>query len=69
MSFENFILDARVVMTVVCMLVFVGIILWSYSASRKKDFEDAARLPFDDDTPVEEAIRQGATAIKERRHG
>ncbi len=35
--------------TVFCLLAFVGIIIWAYSARRKKSFDDAANLPFCDD--------------------
>ena len=33
-------------------VVFIGIVLWAYSSRRKKDFDEAARLPFaDEDKP------------------
>jgi cytochrome c oxidase cbb3-type subunit 4 len=35
--------------TVLLLVVFVGIVVWAYSGARKKDFEEAARLPLDDD--------------------
>ena len=35
--------------TVVCLIVFVGIIAWAYSNRNAADFEQAARLPFDQD--------------------
>ena len=28
---------------------FIGIVLWAYSAKRKDDFDEAARLPFADE--------------------
>jgi len=38
--------------TLVLLLIFVGIVAWAYSGKRKKRFEEAARLPLeDDDTP------------------
>lgn len=45
--------------TVIVFVVFIGIILWAYSGSRKKDFDEAARLVLDEDDvitnkPVEE---------------
>jgi cytochrome c oxidase cbb3-type subunit 4 len=49
MSFEQFIFDARNVVTVVSFLTFIGIVLWAYSGRRSADFEEAARLPFADD--------------------
>ena len=38
--------DLRVVVTVVSFLVFVGIVVWAYSRKRKRDFDEAAQLPF-----------------------
>ena len=37
--------------TVILFIVFIGIVLWAYSSRRKKDFDEAARLALDDDTP------------------
>ena len=38
--------DLRVVMTVLAFVVFIGIVVWAYSRKRKRDFEEAANLPF-----------------------
>lgn len=43
--------------TVLLLVVFIGIVAWAWSSARKRDFEEAARLPLDDD--------EGAS----RRHG
>jgi len=48
--------DLRVVMTVVSFVVFLGIVAWAYSRKRKRDFDEAAQLPFSgndfgEDTP------------------
>ena len=37
------------VLTLVLFVGFIGIIIWAWSAKRKKDFEEAARLPLDDE--------------------
>ncbi|HKK16566.1 MAG TPA: cbb3-type cytochrome c oxidase subunit 3 [Gammaproteobacteria bacterium] len=38
--------------TIIVMIVFVGIVAWAWSGKRKKDFDDAAKIPFhDDDAP------------------
>ena len=37
-------------MTVVMLVVFLGIVVWAYSSKRGADFEEAARVPFEDDT-------------------
>jgi cytochrome c oxidase cbb3-type subunit IV len=39
----------RGISTILVMIVFVGICLWAYSKSKKRDFDDAANLPFADD--------------------
>jgi cytochrome c oxidase cbb3-type subunit IV len=38
----------RSVITVVWFATFVGLCLWAWSGRRRKDFDAAARLPFDD---------------------
>ena len=35
-------------MTGILILVFIGIVLWAYSSRRRKDFDEAARLPLED---------------------
>ncbi len=37
------------VWTVVLFVIFIGIVLWAWSSKRKKRFDEAARLPLDDD--------------------
>jgi cytochrome c oxidase cbb3-type subunit 4 len=39
----------RVLVTVVSFLVFVGIIAWALSPRNRARFDEAARLPFDED--------------------
>ncbi|MBI5861506.1 MAG: cbb3-type cytochrome c oxidase subunit 3 [Rhodocyclales bacterium] len=43
--------DLRSVFTVLSVVLFVGIVWWAYSDRRKKAYEEAARLPLDDDSP------------------
>ncbi|HRP97661.1 MAG TPA: cbb3-type cytochrome c oxidase subunit 3 [Rhodocyclaceae bacterium] len=51
--------DARIVVTVLGFLCFVGICIWAYSKHAKKGFDEAARLPFtDDELPADERDRQ-----------
>lgn len=33
--------------TLALMIIFIGIVIWAYSSKRKKDFDEAARLPLD----------------------
>ena len=35
--------------SIVVFVTFIGIVIWAYSGKRKKSFDEAARLPFDDE--------------------
>jgi cytochrome c oxidase cbb3-type subunit 4 len=35
--------------TVLLVFIFIGIVAWAYSGKRKLAFEEAARLPLEDD--------------------
>ena len=35
--------------TVAVLAIFIGIIIWAFSKGRKTDFDEAARLPLEDD--------------------
>jgi cytochrome c oxidase cbb3-type subunit 4 len=35
--------------TVLAMLAFIGVTVWAYSSYKKKDFDEAAQLPFADE--------------------
>jgi cytochrome c oxidase cbb3-type subunit 4 len=37
--------------TIVVMVTFLGIVWWAFSSKRKAAFDEAARLPFDEDEP------------------
>ena len=37
--------------TIVVMVTFLGIVFWAFSSKRKSDFDEASRLPFDDERP------------------
>lgn len=41
--------DLRSMTTVLMMAIFIGIVGWAYSARRKEAFDEASRLPLDDD--------------------
>ena len=49
MALIDFVSDMRSVVTLISMATFIGIVLWAYSAKRKDDFDEAARLPFADE--------------------
>ena len=38
----------RSIVTVAGLLCFVGIVAWAWSARKRTDFDQAARLPFDE---------------------
>jgi cytochrome c oxidase cbb3-type subunit 4 len=62
MSMTEFLADARSIVTLICLLTFVGIVIWAYSARRQSDFDEAAMLPFADEEPMN-------TKEQERHHG
>lgn len=39
--------------TVVLFIIIVGIWAWAWSSRRKRDFDEASRLPLDDDAPTQ----------------
>ncbi len=39
----------RSMMTLIAFVIFLGIIGWAWSSRRKPDFDEAARLPFDEE--------------------
>ena len=39
--------------SIIILVTFLGIIFWAYSSKRKEDFDEAARLPFDDEPSVD----------------
>ena len=39
----------RSLVTVLAFLSFVGIVVWAYSGRARRGFEEAARLPFEED--------------------
>jgi len=44
--------DLRSIFTVLVVIAFAGIVWWAYSDRRKTAYEEAARLPLDDDSPL-----------------
>ena len=62
MSMIELISDARSIVTLICMLTFIGIVIWAYSARRKSDFDEAAMLPFADEETMK--VKE-----QERHHG
>lgn len=48
----------RGIVTLVILVLFVGIVVWAYSSRRKKQFDEAANLVFDDDETSEKSKNQ-----------
>jgi cbb3-type cytochrome oxidase subunit 3 len=44
--------------TLLLLVAFVGLIVWVYSGRRKKQYEDAAQLPFADEEAHNQTVRQ-----------
>ena len=38
----------RALLTLICFVLFLGIVFWAYSRRNLRRFEEAARLPFED---------------------
>jgi len=44
--------DLRSIFTVLAVVMFAGIVWWAYSDRRKETYDEAARLPLEDDSPL-----------------
>jgi cytochrome c oxidase cbb3-type subunit IV len=44
--------------TILVMIVFFGICLWAYNGKKRKDFDDAANLPFQDDDIADRTLSE-----------
>ncbi len=44
--------------TLGALVIFIGIIFWAYSKNRHSDFDEAARLPLEDDVPLTETDKK-----------
>ena len=40
--------------TIVVLITFIGIIVWAWSKNRSSDFDEAARLPLEDELPMKQ---------------
>ncbi|GAA6131522.1 MULTISPECIES: cbb3-type cytochrome oxidase subunit 3 [Halopseudomonas] len=52
--------------TIFAMVAFIGVVIWAYSSYKKKDFDEAAQLPFldDDDAKATEEQQDDARSNK-----
>ncbi len=51
----------RGVMTAILMGLFIALVFWAYSRRRKPDFDEAARLPLEDDRAAFDHARSSGT--------
>lgn len=58
--------DLRSLSTVLVFVAFIGVCWWAYSPSRKKQFEEAANLPFGDEVN-ETSDADGAAGDDEKK--
>ncbi len=56
----------RGILTVLAFLCFIGIIIWVWRAGRKRGFDQAAELPFDENEP--QFSRQAKPDTKDKNH-
>ncbi|SDS47130.1 cytochrome c oxidase cbb3-type subunit 4 [Halopseudomonas litoralis] len=56
----------RGIATIFAMVAFIGIVLWAYSSYKKKDFDEAAQLPFADDDEDQKTREQQDTRSNEK---
>ena len=54
--------DLRAAITVLTLIVFIGIVIWAYSARQKHRFDEAAKLPFDDGVVSAGVVRRDLLA-------
>jgi cytochrome c oxidase cbb3-type subunit 4 len=50
--------DLRGLSTLFLMVTFIGLCIWAYSSKRKETFDEAANLPFADDEPNQDSLRE-----------
>ncbi|PRB81940.1 cbb3-type cytochrome c oxidase subunit 3 [Pseudomonas sp. MYb185] len=48
----------RGIATIFAMVAFIGVVIWAYSSYKKKDFDEAAQLPFADDDEDQKTCEQ-----------
>lgn len=56
----------RALSTVLVFFAFIGVCWWAFSPKRRKKFEEAARLPFADESPEQPTNDEGADEDKKQ---
>lgn len=52
--------DLRALITVLAFIAFIGIVWWAYSDRRKAAYEEAARLPLEEDDDLSKSSGRSA---------
>lgn len=52
--------------TILAMMAFLGVCWWAFSSHKKKDFDEAAQLPFADDDAAQDENRDASADSDER---
>ncbi len=53
--------DLRIIVTVLSVLAFAGIVAWAWRRGNRARFDEAAMLPFAEETPIVQAERETRT--------
>ncbi len=56
----------RGIATIFAMIAFIGVVAWAYSSYKKKDFDEAAQLPFSDDDEDKQTREQQDTGSNKK---
>lgn len=59
--------DFRSLATVTCFIALMGVFWWAYSPKRKKDFDEAAQLPFGNDADEDLSAKKNVTDEEHKR--
>ncbi|NVJ61400.1 MAG: cbb3-type cytochrome c oxidase subunit 3 [Gammaproteobacteria bacterium] len=51
--------------TVALLVLFIGLVIWAYSSKRKKDFDEAANMPLNED---DDGIDHSMNAAKKQKN-
>lgn len=58
----------RGLMSAVLLLAFIGVIIWAYSKNQKKSFDEAANLPFADETKNAKPNQDASSSLENKKH-
>ncbi|MDP5052584.1 MAG: cbb3-type cytochrome c oxidase subunit 3 [Congregibacter sp.] len=51
--------DLRGISTAFLLFAFIALVVWAYSSKQKKEFDEAANLPFADDDLPQDGKQEG----------